>query len=187
MLRKLGQDALIAGSPDQLMQADHIILPGVGAFDTGMRNLQSSGFLPALTHKVMLQKIPLLGICLGMQLLTEDSQEGGEKGLGWIAAHTLRLAPGKLKVPHMGWNQVQPVTATPLWDAADWPDWRFYFVHSYYVECSHPQDVSAHTHYGTRFASVIQRDNIVACQFHPEKSHRFGFQLLRNFLKMSSS
>jgi imidazole glycerol-phosphate synthase subunit HisH len=187
MLRKIGVESVITADLAVIDAADKLILPGVGAFDTGMTNLERAGMLPVLNKKVE-QGTPVLGICLGMEILTRGSEEGRCPGLGWIEGRTVRFAfpdrADKLNVPHMGWNNVQPSsTSTLLRDMPD--DARFYFVHSYYVACDSEADVAGRTHYGTDFASVVEHGNVMGTQFHPEKSHRFGMTLLRNFVAVA--
>lgn len=184
MLKKIGVAAVVTSDFPTIEQATKLILPGVGAFDNGMENLHELGLVPVLSQKVLIEKTPMLGICLGMQLLTRYSEEGQRSGLGWIAADTkrFRFEPDAtaLKVPHMGWNTVRIAKDTCLWtDVSDEP--RFYFVHSYHVVCEQESDVLLRTSYGYEFASGFSRDNIAGVQFHPEKSHRFGMQLLKNF------
>jgi len=183
MLRKIGVPAVITADVSQIEDADKLILPGVGAFDTGMTNLDQGGLLPVLNRKVE-QGVPVLGICLGMELLTRGSEEGVCPGLGWIEGRTVRFhfpdGTAHLNVPHMGWNSVRPAAGSRL--LRDVPsDARFYFVHSYHVACDRDQDVAGMTPYGYEFASVIEHGNVMGTQFHPEKSHRFGMALLRNF------
>lgn len=188
MLRKIGAAAQITADPAAIRAADKLILPGVGAFDIAMRNLDTLGLLPVLNEQVLDKGCPVLGICLGVQLLSRDSEEGQLPGLGWIDAHTRRFrfeeangsAPGALKVPHMGWNFIQGTRPHPLLD--DLPaEPRFYFVHSYHVLCEQPDDVLMRTHYGIDFTAGVARGNILGTQFHPEKSHKFGMALLRNY------
>jgi glutamine amidotransferase len=183
MLRRLGADALISSQPDVVASAAKLILPGVGAFDTGMQNLEQSALVPVLNERVLGRGTPVLGICLGMQLLLPRSEEGTRPGLGWIGGEALRFQPnGALKVPHMGWNTVSAPRASRLLDGVA-EDARFYFVHSFYVDCAVPDDVAGRTHYGHDFVSAIERGPIQGTQFHPEKSHRFGLQLLANFVE----
>jgi len=186
ILRKLGHDSVLSAAPDEIAEAQKIILPGVGAFDTGMRRLRASGLAEAIENRTR-KGIPLLGICLGMQLLTRGSEEGSEEGLGWIDARTVRFefAPehGKLRIPHMGWNTVERCAASPLTDALP-RESRFYFVHSYYVKCANPDDVILNSTYGVKFVAAFQHDNIFGVQFHPEKSHRFGLSLLARFCSL---
>lgn len=184
MLRRIGAPSLISGSIDDIQRARKLILPGVGAFDNGMKNISELGLLPVLNKQVLEKGTPILGICLGMQLLTEKSEEGGLPGLGWIEGRTVRFrfdARRKdLKIPHMGWNTVKVRKEGPLFaEMGDSP--RFYFVHSYHVTCSRQEDVLGTTEHGYEFASAVSRTNIMGTQFHPEKSHRFGMALLRNF------
>lgn len=182
MLKKLGVPSKITADPQDIAEASKLILPGVGAFDAGMDNLHRSGLLPVLNERVLGAGVPTLGICLGMQLMTRRSDEGHREGLGWIDAEALRFRPADatLKVPHMGWNLVRPVRPSPLTDGLpDEP--RFYFVHSYHVRCNAPEDVLLTTQYGEEFHSAFQHGNVMGVQFHPEKSHKFGMALLRNF------
>jgi glutamine amidotransferase len=184
MLKKAGARAKISSSPDELLAADRLILPGVGAFDQGMRRLAERGLIPVLERKVLGEGAPLLGICLGMQLLTRRSEEGQSPGLGWIEADTVRFDfganPERLKVPHMAWNVVLPSPGAALFTGFDGPP-RFYFVHSYHAVCDRAEDVLATSWHGYEFACAIGRGPIAGTQFHPEKSHRFGLTLLRNF------
>lgn len=187
MLKKLGIPSKITADPQDIAAASKLILPGVGAFDAGMDNLQRSGLLPVLNERVLGAGVPTLGICLGMQLMTRRSDEGHREGLGWIDAEALRLRPADttLKVPHMGWNLVRPVRPSPLTDGLpDEP--RFYFVHSYHVRCNAPEDVLLTTQYGEEFHSAFQHGPVSGVQFHPEKSHKFGMALLRNFAEKVS-
>lgn len=187
MLRKLGAEVLITSNATELAKADKLILPGVGAFDTGMKNLDASGLRPILDERVHGQKTPILGICLGMQLLSLNSEEGGLPGLGWIPAETVRFAlpieHAHLRVPHMGWNSLdirQPHALLAGYEETP----RFYFAHSYHVRCTYRDDVIATCDYGICFDAVVARGHIMGAQFHPEKSHAFGLRLLENFLEM---
>jgi len=184
MLRRINVEVKSSSAPDELAKADKLILPGVGAFDHGMNHLSDLGLLPVLNDLVLTKKIPILGICLGMQLLTKKSEEGSLGGLGWIDAKTVRFqfdpAQNSLKIPHMGWNNVTPKEKEPFFTDID-QDTRYYFCHSFHVECDNQDDILAETHHGINFTSAIKRDNIMGVQFHPEKSHRFGIQLLRHF------
>jgi glutamine amidotransferase len=184
MLKKVGAKAQASSDPDVLRQADKLILPGVGAFDAGMKKLNETGLVPVLNELVLDEKVPVIGLCLGMQLMTKKSEEGTEAGLSWIDAETVRFkfAPenAQLKVPHMGWNTLDIRRQHPL--VADLgPESRFYFVHSYHVVCQSEADVVAYTDYGYPLAAIINKGNIMGAQFHPEKSHKFGMQLLKNF------
>jgi glutamine amidotransferase len=183
MLKKIGAEATITADPVVIASADKLILPGVGAFDHGMRELHARSLVPVIREQVVENGKKLLGVCLGMQLLTEGSDEGRCEGLGWLPGRTVRFLPsgesGPRKVPHMGWNLAEPVRDDPLFAGLD-SDARFYFVHSYHVSCDNGS-VLATTNYGGPFVSAIRKGNIAGVQFHPEKSHRFGMQLLRNF------
>jgi glutamine amidotransferase len=184
MLRKFTQEAVISSNPEDLEKADKIILPGVGSFDHGIKNLKEKGFIPVLNKRVLQDKVICLGICLGMQLLSQKSEEGELPGLGWIQAQTIRFRPSpeKLKIPHMGWNSVVVLREKGLLSQMV-PETRFYFVHSYHVQCENEEDILCKTHYGYDFPSAIQRENIYGTQFHPEKSHKFGIRLLKNFVE----
>jgi imidazole glycerol-phosphate synthase subunit HisH len=191
ILKKVGAQAKASSKPEDILAAERLVLPGIGAFDNGMRKLEESGLIPALKTRVLEDRTPILGICLGMQLFTKRSDEGSSVGLGWVDAETVKFkAPAgdeSFKIPHMGWNEVairSASAAAPLFEGMD-EEKRFYFVHSYYVRCAREQDVLTTTHYGTDFASAYQSGNIVGVQFHPEKSHRYGMQLFRNFVKWS--
>lgn len=185
MLKKLGCPSRVSDDPEVVAVADKIILPGVGSFDHGMQSLRERNLEAVLREKVLVQKTPLLGICLGMQMLGLSSEEGSESGLGWIAARSRRFGgegwDSRLKVPHMGWNAVRAAGENPLLHGIDSP--RYYFVHSYHVVCDDPLNVCGLSTYGGDFASMIRKDNIFGVQFHPEKSHRFGFALFRNFVE----
>jgi imidazole glycerol-phosphate synthase subunit HisH len=182
MLKKIGAPARISASAEDIALAERLILPGIGAFDAGMESLERSGLVPLLERRVREDRVPTLGICLGMQLMTRRSEEGRRPGLGWIDAEALRFRPADsaLKIPHMGWNRVMPTRASELTDELP-PEPRFYFVHSFFVRCHDPQDVLLTTPFGETFASAFHRGNVWGVQFHPEKSHKFGMALLRNF------
>lgn len=181
MLKRIGAAAIITGDAEAINRAEKILLPGVGAFDNAMLRINAGGLREALDRKAMVERVPVLGICLGMQLLTKSSEEGRLQGLGWIAAATKRFPamPG-LKVPHMGWNVVVPTRESALTKGLP-EESRFYFVHSYFVSVDDEQDSLLKTTYGITFDAAIQHNNIYGAQFHPEKSHKFGMQLLINF------
>jgi glutamine amidotransferase len=184
MLRALGVDTQIVETPSQVLQADKLILPGVGAFDYGMSQLNKTGLCDALSEVALQKKIPILGICLGMQLMCLTSEEGERCGLGWIDAKVSRfLFPPEerqLKVPHMGWNTLKIARETPVVVQEDERQ-RYYFVHSYYVSCKERSDVIATSHHGHEFVAAFNRNNLYGVQFHPEKSHRYGLSLMKRF------
>jgi len=184
MLQRLGIRSLVTSRCTDIEAADRIILPGNGSFDACMQNLCASGLIPMLEHKVLEDQTPLLGICVGAQMLGHDSEEGARAGLGWLDMRVRRFPriPG-LRVPHMGWNQVRPTSETHVLTRAMEADARFYFVHSYYMEPSDPSDVLLFASYGIEFAAGVSRGNITGLQFHPEKSHRYGKQLLGAFAR----
>lgn len=182
MLDYLGFRAKSSRNPEDLARASHLILPGVGAFDRAMRHLRELNLEQRLHEEVLVRGKPILGICLGMQLLGQSSEEGQEAGLGWIPARSVRLSPAQgsgLKVPHIGWSEVEPQKSSDLFAAGDKP--RFYFVHSYHMQCDRQDDVAAVCHYGEDFCCAVSQGNINGVQFHPEKSHRFGMALFRRF------
>jgi imidazole glycerol-phosphate synthase subunit HisH len=191
MFRRIGVQAVRSSDTATIAKASKLILPGVGAFDRGMESIDKLGLRGVLDQKVIEEKVPVLGICLGMQLMCDTSEEGVAPGLGWMKADVIRFRfePAtdgtKPKVPHMGWNYVRVSKPHALTETLG-EDARFYFVHSYHVVCADPADVLLVGHYGgMRFAAGMARDNVVGMQFHPEKSHRFGMTLLRSFLAWS--
>lgn len=186
IIKKVGHTSTVTSDIEVIKSAKRIILPGVGAFDKAMHNLQQLQLIDILNKKVLIDKVPVLGICLGMQLLTRKSEEGSTKGLGWINADVVRFNfledKKQLKVPHMGWNEISIPSKHPiLHDIGDTP--RFYFVHSYHAACDNTENVLTNTSYGYDFASGIYKDNIIGVQFHPEKSHKFGMKLMQNFIE----
>ena len=184
MFKRIGAATCVTADPARLAEAGKILLPGVGSFDTAMERIDGSGLREVLDRKALVERIPILGICLGMQLLTRGSEEGTRKGLGWIAASTRRFPAGEgLKVPHMGWNVVQAMEPDELTRDLP-PDARFYFVHSYCVMADDPCDSLLRTTYGITFDSAVRRGNVRGAQFHPEKSHKFGMRLLANFARL---
>mgnify|MGYP001473403205 CR=1 FL=1 len=181
MLRKANADAMISGSPDDIQAARGLVLPGVGHFDHCARNLRASGLVPHIEKRVLGERIPLLGICVGMQILARGSEEGSEPGLGWLPADVRRFSfEGKpsLPIPHMGWGDLEVVD-----DALFTPgeSHRFYFVHSFHVVCDTSAPVAAWADYGGRFTAAVHSDVLFGTQFHPEKSHRHGLSLMRRF------
>jgi len=185
MLRKVGARARVSSAVADIEAADKLILPGVGHFGHGMRKLTETGLIPVLEEQVRSRSKPVLGICLGMQMMTRGSEESDVPGLGWIDAFTHRFpsAPG-LRVPHMGWNTVRPSQSAGLFDRDAAEAERFYFVHSYFVRPTEPAQVAATTAYGLDFAAAIEKDNLFGVQFHPEKSHLFGMALFRRFVAL---
>lgn len=185
MIRKAGGESLVSDDHNVIEQAEKLILPGVGAFDHGMRNLEERGLIPLLGRKVKEEKIPILGVCLGMQLFAKSSEEGLLPGLGWIDAACRKFSfSGEdqgLRIPHMGWNEIRIRKSSPLFGDM-YEDARFYFVHSYYVDCANESDLLASCHYGFDFAAAVQHENIFATQFHPEKSHKYGLLVMKNFV-----
>lgn len=184
MLKKIGVESRITADPALIAGAQKLVLPGVGAFDAGMENLARAGLVAVLNKRVLQDHVPVLGICLGMQLMAKKSAEGKLPGLGWIDAEVLRFQPGgqSLKVPHMGWNRVTATRSSPLTDELP-AEPRFYFVHSYFVRCRDESDALLTTPYGGAFHSAFCRGNVYGVQFHPEKSHKFGMALLANFAR----
>ncbi len=186
MLKYLGYDSTVTGDPELIRQADKLILPGVGHFGMAMDVIRKSDFLDILNDKVLEEKTPILGICLGMQLLLEYSEEGDCDGLGWIPGQVKKFEfpdQPQLKIPHMGWDYIEKCKDSPLFADSVGGE-RYYFVHSYYVRCTDREDAAATTAYGFSFDSVVERGNIMGTQFHPEKSHKFGMGILKNFAKL---
>jgi imidazole glycerol-phosphate synthase subunit HisH len=182
MLKKIAVPATAVSRPEEIARAEKIILPGVGAFDNGMKALNEMGLSEPLIQRVTADRVPLLGVCLGMQMLADCSQEGQVRGLGLIGGTCVRFQSGgpvPLKVPHMGWDELVGCKESRLLFGLERP--RFYFVHSYHFVCARPEDELARAHHGIDFTAAIERGNIWGVQFHPEKSHRFGMALLRNF------
>ena len=185
MLKKIGVASKITSNIEEIKSATKLLLPGVGSFDKAMQRINDSGIKEVLDYKVLKEETPVLGICLGMQLLTNNSEEGIEKGLGYINASTKKFSfqDKKMKVPHMGWNLVEKSTSSLLTTNFE-EESRFYFVHSYYVKVVNQENSILKTNYGLEFDSAIQNKNIYGAQFHPEKSHKFGMKLLKNFSKI---
>ena len=182
----LGFNAIISKNPKTVSSADKLILPGVGHFSNAMKNLKKAGIINVLNKKVIAERTPILGICLGMQLMSEYSQEGNVKGLGWFDAHVIKFEISdkiKFKVPHIGWNNIIIRKKSALFDGISNRQ-IFYFVHSFFVKCNNNKDILSTTEYEYQFTSSIQKDNIYGTQFHPEKSHDPGEKILKNFLTL---
>jgi len=185
IIKKIGHKSIITSDPSIITSAEKIILPGVGHFEKAMQNLSDLNLIEVLTDKALIQQTPILGICLGMQLLTSFSEEGDVKGLNWINAKTEKFKLDEfpeLKIPHMGWNKVSIPNQQRICENLD-NESRFYFVHSYNVVCESNENILMTTKYGNDFTSAIIKDNIMGVQFHPEKSHKFGIQLFKNFIE----
>lgn len=184
--QRLHVDVSISSDRHVISNAKKLILPGVGHFAAGMKQLQEANLLESLQQKVMIEKVPILGICLGMQLFARKSEEGNANGLGWIDAEVIRFRvcdQKRFKVPHIGWNSIEVQKESSLlqhWNQ----DQLFYFVHSYHMTCNDPVDILSTSVYDVRFVSAVQKGNIFGTQFHPEKSHRNGMQILKNFADM---
>jgi glutamine amidotransferase len=184
MLRKIGADATRSADPEIVARADKLILAGIGAFDGAADRLAELGLVDVLNELVIEQRVPVLGVCLGMQLMARSSEEGKQTGLGWLDAEVQRFSfpvSTALPIPHMGWEVVQPTRPSPLFRTGD-GEVRFYFSHAYHLVCHDPGDVAATASYGYEFAASVHRGNILGTQFHPEKSHIFGAEVYRRFV-----
>lgn len=182
-LERLGVDAVVSQKPEIILKADKLILPGVGFFSTGMENLKKYKLVDVLNKTVLERKIPILGICLGMQLFSKRSEEGNAEGLGWIDGEVKKFnfTKNPLKIPHIGWNSLKIQRKNPLLDGIS-KSAQFYFVHSYHICCNNKKDIIANTNYGYDFTSAVNHENIYGVQFHPEKSHQYGMRIISNFL-----
>jgi imidazole glycerol-phosphate synthase subunit HisH len=185
--KRLGMPCVVATTASEIEEADHIILPGVGAFDHAMDLLQRSGMREALDLAIVVKKIPVLGVCVGMQIMADDSSEGGLPGLGWVKGSvrlmTSRTQSNTLMLPHMGWNDVEPTVGEDLFSGLT-GDARFYFLHSYAFQCANDENAIAHAEYDGEFTCAVRAGNVYGVQFHPEKSHEFGERLLKNFAEI---
>ena len=181
---RLGHDAEITNNPDQIYQADKLILPGVGAFGDGMKNLGELGLIACLNRVVCEERKPILGVCLGLQLMANESFEFGyHSGLGWIDASVVKIDnSSKLRLPHVGWNDLFQIEQSVLFDGVP-EDALFYYVHSYHMQCKNSDIIIGESDYGMRFTASIQQGNIFGTQFHPEKSQLWGLKVLRNFIE----
>jgi len=187
MLRRLGAESIRTSDPDEIRRADRLVLAGVGAFDGAMERLHATGLAGVLNEQVIERHVPVLGVCLGMELMARSSEEGNRPGLGWFDAEVRRFSfpeEDRLPIPHMGWEVITPVRTSPLLDAAD-TEQRFYFSHAFHLAALDPAAVAATATYGYEFPALIQRGNIFGTQFHPEKSHSFGLNLYRRFIELS--
>lgn len=185
ILKRIGEQSIVTSDKAEIAKAKKLILPGVGAFDTGMKNLKDLDLVDVLNQKVIEERVPVLGICLGMQLLSKKSEEGVMAGLGWIDAETIRfrfINQKEYKIPHMGWNFINIKKKSNLFEGM-YPNPRFYFVHSFYFKSNQVDDILTSTTYEIEFTSSIEKENILGVQFHPEKSHKFGMMLLKNFVE----
>ncbi len=187
MYHRMNIPASVAQTASALDGADHFILPGVGAFDQAVEMLRGSGMCEILERKVMQEHLPILGVCVGMQILADESEEGNGRGLGWISGRVRAFRSVQdcagLALPHMGWNDVIPLNNQALFKGLE-QDARFYFLHSFFFECSRESNISATCEYGQSFACAINHENVYGVQFHPEKSHNCGWQLLKNFAEI---
>lgn len=187
VFKKLGLEAKRAKTASDLIGAEKLILPGVGAFDHAMELLTQSGMRKTLETLVITDKVPVLGICVGMQMLANSSEEGTREGLGWIPGKVRSFRSHEqslnLPMPHMGWNDVQPNSGSPIFKGIEL-DARFYFLHSYFFDCEESAHVAAVAAYGFDFSCAVSNSNVFGVQFHPEKSHRFGTQMLKNFAEL---
>lgn len=188
-LKAIGFDVVLSNNPTEIRNASHLILPGVGAYKDGMNNLRELQLIDLLTEEVVKKGKPFLAICLGLQLLGDEGMEHGgpHAGLGWICGRVERFSVDEsvYKVPHVGWNNITIAKDIPLFEGVVRPSPDFYFVHSYHLKCQNQEDVIATCSYGETFTAAVQHNNIIATQFHPEKSQKNGVQVLKNFLQLS--
>jgi glutamine amidotransferase len=187
MINRIGGKVIIADTPEELLNAKKIILPGVGSFDTGIQELHEGGWVNSLNELVINKQVPILGICLGMQFFFDTSEEGEEKGLSWISGYLKKFMSdpnNPIKVPHMGWNTVNILRKDGLIPENVDEELRYYFVHSYHAICENQADLVATTFHGSQVTAAVKKGNIYGVQFHPEKSHRYGMALLSNYLSI---
>jgi glutamine amidotransferase len=186
MISRMGGESKVTSLASDLIASKKIILPGVGSFDFGMKKLNESGFIETLEQKVLIDKVPILGICLGAQMMCKNSEEGNLKGLGWFDANVKKFNfknHNELRIPHMGWNYIENKKDNLITEGLSVKS-KFYFVHSYYISSNNQSEILLETNYGLPFVSALQKENIYAVQFHPEKSHKFGMQLFKNFITL---
>lgn len=185
--KQLNIECVVANSPEELSGATKLILPGVGAFDETMQELMNSGFKSELDRLVLEEKVPVMGICVGMQILAKSSEEGTLPGLGYIDGEVRKfdssLFTQKPHLPHLGWNSIEPTKEHPIFENIDFEQ-GFYFLHTYYFSCSSNEDWLASTQYGLKYSSAVNHNNVFGMQFHPEKSHSNGVQLFKNFANL---
>lgn len=182
MFKRIGAEAKISSDLAEIEKADGLVLSGVGSFDQGIKNFRNAEFIRVVEHKVLKDKTPILGICLGMQLFAEKSEEGISAGLSWIGGEVKKIKGSAFRVPHMGWNTIDIKKKDAIFYGLEQS--RFYFAHSYHFICKDKENELADTNYGCDFTSVVRKENIIGVQFHPEKSHKFGMKFLENFAKI---
>jgi len=184
IIQHVGGEADVTGDKEIIEAASGVVIPGVGSFDACVTALRRSGLLSVIERQAFVSQVPILGICVGMQMMAISSEEGNEPGLGWFDARVQRLTPGgSLKVPHMGWGAISAREDSILLGSAD-PNQRFYFAHSYHMVCGQESDIDALARYGDPFTAAIAKDNLFGVQFHPEKSHQHGMRLFENYLRI---
>lgn len=187
MLRRVGAQSVRTTEPADITRASRLVLAGVGAFDAAMERLEALGLVDVLHEQVIERRVPILGVCLGMQLMASSSQEGSRAGLGWIDGHVRAFSfpsQDQLPIPHMGWEAVVPTRPSPLFEPGG-AEQRFYFSHKFHLVADHAEDVAATSFYGYDFTAALHRHNILGTQFHPEKSHVFGLNVYRRFVDFS--
>jgi glutamine amidotransferase len=186
MLKKIGCKSIITSNINEIENSEKLLLPGVGKFDFGMQQLIDRNILEVLNKKVLIEKTPILGICLGVQLFTQKSEEGLLPGLGWFNSETIKFkidTNSNYKIPNMGWQNITKKKESKLLSGLP-ANARFYFVHSYHLKCNSPDDILLEANYSYNYTCAIEKENIVGVQFHPEKSHKFGMKILQNFVEL---